>query len=179
MSASGVLVHRLPGRVRVRIDGRRGDPKYFTDLSEDISRLPGVDRVKANPSTASVVIEFSETTENLMQQLHDNNLSVDLPVESRDTPAGQARQDAERASTHPFHLVSNRELNPMFMLGAVFAVLGVVQTFRGKILVPSLSVLWYAMEAFRQSGVTRAAADGEEVRHAGRDAVSGKDDMLH
>jgi hypothetical protein len=43
----------------------------------------------------------------------------------------------------------------MFMAGTALTVVGLVQTFRGKIIVPSITAFWYALEAFRTSGKNR------------------------
>jgi cation transport ATPase len=162
MATAAIIVHQLPGRVRLRLDEKRGDPEYFSALSENVSHLNGVEQVKVNPSTGSMVIEFSDSTENLVQQLQQQDLSVENQYEKNKPTSRPAPVNSGVGSTTPFHLVSNRDINPMFMLAAALAALGVVQTFRGKILVPSLSVLWYAMQAFRQSKASRAAVDDME-----------------
>jgi len=65
------------------------------------------------------------------------------------------KQDIDQAvrnsGIRPFRLVSGREINPMFMVGSALAIVGLVQTFRGKIVVPSVTAFWYALEAFRAS----------------------------
>ena len=165
MPVNAQVAHRLPGRIRLRVGEKRGDPAYFSTLSEDVSRCDGVEHVKVNPATGSVVIEFSDSAENLEQQLRQVGVSIMLneTPSARNTP-----RTAGNGHVAPFHLVSNREITPMFMLGTMLAAVGIVQTLRGKILVPSLSVLWYAIEAFRQSGVARTgvtSTDGELTRH--------------
>lgn len=166
MAVQAEVAHTLPGRIRLRLREKRGDTAYFASLSEEVMICDGVERVKANAATGTILIEFSGRTEDLAGQLGQHGVSF-LPsappnVENRPQPS------SGNGNATPFHLVSNREINPMFMLGTALAVVGIVQALRGKILVPSLSVLWYAMEAFRQSGPARASgsnADGEFHRH--------------
>jgi DNA/RNA endonuclease YhcR with UshA esterase domain len=150
MTTTAVIVHQLPGRLRLRFSEGRGDAEYFSALSDIIAHINGVDQVKTNASTGSVVIEFSDTAENLTQRLQQQGVSIANPSKTDHADVQQYKPD--RHNTVPFHLVSNRDINPMFMLGALLTAVGVVQTFRGKVLVPSISVLWYAIEAFRQSG---------------------------
>lgn len=167
-AANAVMVHRLPGRVRLRLEDKRGDTDYFSTLSEEIAGVPGIDSIKVNPMTGSVVIIFSGTTEELIRQLGDRQLVVEIPQE----PESKQRAAMAGSSNHvePFLLVSNRDINPMFMLGSVLSVIGIVQAFRGKILVSSLSALWYALQAFRQAQAQHpphVATNETEKRQAG------------
>lgn len=148
---TAAIVHQLPGRVRLRLNERRGDAGYFSALAEDVSRLDGVDRVKVNAATASMVIEYSDTAEGLMQALRQHALSIERPPEtavpsSRGGTVAPGRRDAA-----PFHIVSNRGIDPMFMLGTLCVAVGAVQVFRGRIMVPAVAFLWYAMDAFQRS----------------------------
>jgi hypothetical protein len=54
------------------------------------------------------------------------------------------------------NLVSGRDINVMFMLGALMVAVGIVQIYRGRILVPAISAFWYAVNAFRESGKSRS-----------------------
>ena len=39
------IVHRIAGRMRVRVPSRRGDPAYFSTVEETLRSLNGVDCV--------------------------------------------------------------------------------------------------------------------------------------
>ncbi len=43
-------------RVRLRVLERRGDAGYFAQVVEKLAQLPGIERVEANPLTASVLV---------------------------------------------------------------------------------------------------------------------------
>lgn len=166
MPAQAEIAHALPGRIRLRLREKRGDAAYFSSLSEDVANCDGVERVKANATTGTILVVYSGRTEDLAGQLGRHGISFTQPVRH----AAEMRPRASRwnGGAAPFHLVSNRDINPMFMLGTALAAMGIVQTLRGKVLVPSLTLLWYAMEAFRHSNAVRAAAgsgDGEFHRH--------------
>ena len=180
MTAHAVIVHQLPGRLRLRLNQQRGDSAYFSALSENLARLDSVEQVKVNASTGSVVIEFSDTTEHLIQQLRQHDLSVEKQdkkntLHNRPVPG----KGGIASDTAPFHLVSNRDINAMFMVGTLFAAISVVQTFRGKILVPSLAALWCAIEAFRKSRVSPTAANGTQERNPRHDVVPGNIGISH
>lgn len=169
MTAVAEIVHRMPGRIRLRVPERRGDEAYFSALSEQISRLDGISHAKANPRTGSIVIEFFDDERSMMQELQNQGLSIEQRVISPPRKNDQSRPfSTSDDDVEPFHIVSNRDINPMFMLGTLLAAVGIVQTFRGKILVPSLSVLWYAMEAFQRSKISPTKTIDTEGNLAGR-----------
>ena len=50
------IVHRIAGRMRVRVPSRRGDPAYFATVEETLRSLNGVERVEADPLTGGILI---------------------------------------------------------------------------------------------------------------------------
>lgn len=54
----GQIVHRLPGRVRVRIDRLHNDIKYGDDLKQTVAALRGVTEVRINTLASSIVINY-------------------------------------------------------------------------------------------------------------------------
>jgi heavy-metal-associated domain-containing protein len=61
VSPKGVRVaHAIPGRIRLKIEQIRNDPARAWDVEEQLSRLPGVSDVEANPVTGSVIVRFED-----------------------------------------------------------------------------------------------------------------------
>lgn len=148
MQESIVVAHRIPGRMRLRIPGKRGDPHYFEQFSEACKRLDDVASVRVNPGTGSVTVEFNGTEEQLLAQLRERcDVRIDEPASS-DLSGNVPRVTSQLP---PFHLVTGHDINPMFMTAAALAALSLVQLTRGKILAPSVTLLWYAIGAYRQS----------------------------
>jgi hypothetical protein len=134
------VAHQSPGRVRLTIDGRRGDSAFFHQLAQRCAALTGVNRVRINPTAASLVVEYRGTLQALIRQAaglfaFDGSIKPGLAA---DEPL-------------PFALVSGRELNPMFMSGAAFALLGLIQSLRGRVTVPAATAFWYAATNFQQA----------------------------
>lgn len=148
MSEPIVVIHRIPGRMRLRIPGRRGDAHYFEQFSDTCGRVDGVSTVRANPGTASVMVEFAGSEGQFLEQLQEGcDVRIDQPV-----PRGRSRNVPRTAGAeNSVHLVAGRDINPMFMTAAALATLGVIQLARGKILAPSVTLMWYAVDAFRLS----------------------------
>jgi hypothetical protein len=147
MATNAVLVHRIPGRARLLLHDRRGDAAYFSDLSESFGRIENVQSARTNPTTGSITLEFIGDLEALLKQAEESNLftiteSV-LPQRRSSSPL------SARAS--PVNLISSRDVNRMFMVGSVLVVIGVVQTIRGELFPPAVSVFWMAAQAFRMA----------------------------
>jgi hypothetical protein len=148
MTAKAVIVHQIPGRIRIRIPEKRGDSAYFLELSEKLAGIDNVQNVKTNAATGSVVIEFSSSLDTVIEKLRLLDLDVDM---QQSLPEKQPVSMPRDRVMKPLNIVSGREINSMFMMGSLLTVIGLAQTFRGKILAPALTAFWYAMEAFRQS----------------------------
>ncbi len=148
MSTTAVVVHRLPGRVRLSIPEKRGDSDYFNALSRRLSGVDGVLGVKANAVAGSIVLQFSGVLQEVLRRagapaLFELEGAVDGP---QSAPPARALQS--------INLVSGREITPMFMAGVLFSAIGLLQSFRGRLMVPAATAFWYATSTFQQAGVT-------------------------
>jgi hypothetical protein len=52
------VAHALPGRVRLKIPRVKANPKLARQAQEKLSRVPGIQRVEANPATGSLLILY-------------------------------------------------------------------------------------------------------------------------
>jgi hypothetical protein len=53
------IVHHVPGRLRIRVMGVRGaETEFFTAVQGVIGALHGVDSVRINPASSSIVIDY-------------------------------------------------------------------------------------------------------------------------
>jgi cation transport ATPase len=52
------VVHRLPGRVRIRVPGARRNGAMLEEIGEYIRGIEGVRSVEANPVTGSVLVHY-------------------------------------------------------------------------------------------------------------------------
>lgn len=142
-----VIVHQIPGRMRLRIPAMRGDSGYFSALSDKLENIEGVAMVKVNPASASIVLGYAGEAQMLLEKMRELELDPRIEEHVGDAP--------RHSGIQPVRLISGRDINPMFMLGTALTVVGLVQTFRGQIVVPSVTVFWYALEAFRNAGKNR------------------------
>jgi hypothetical protein len=142
------IAHHIPGRARFLIPDKRGDAQYFAWLADEFSRIDSVRKVKTNPDTGSLTVEFTDDLSDLVQSARAHDLfSVDPDQATQsETPAPL------EFSALPVNLVTGREIDAMFMLGTAMGAAGLFQLMRGRVLVPAMSFFWYAMQAFSRSG---------------------------
>jgi hypothetical protein len=160
------IAHETPGRVRVRLPDLRGDAEAFARLEDTLLESQLFQGVRANPVTASLVLEFSGPREQVLEALRAR-----LPFELEFSAAPAASRVPSRADSQvdPVRLVSGKDINAMFLAGTLFGAVGLVQAFRGRIMLPALSAFWCASNAFRLA----RAEKGDEAAVNEASATSG------
>lgn len=147
MAENAVIAHQIPGRIRFRLLERRGDVAYFSELARKLGHIEAVDRVKPNPATGSVVLEYSGGLNALIEQMRLQDVYMNIRRNPQQSPPALT----PRIPNNSFRLVSGRDINPLFMAASFMLIIGVVQTLRGRILIPSLSAFSYAFAGFRRA----------------------------
>ncbi len=89
-------LHHVPGRLRVRMPAIRNNAQITSEV-EDLFDIYGVDDLKINPLTGSVVIHFDPTLvshDRILQILKTKGLFDDSQIVSSDEKLQQASQTA-------------------------------------------------------------------------------------
>jgi hypothetical protein len=137
------VLHAIPGRLRIRAPGLRGQPESLNVLAELIAEMPGVRRVSNNPATGSVLI------------LHEPERCAELAAQLVEQEALQktaepaiGQQLAERLGVTGRHVESLIGARFDLRGAAALLLLGVAiaQVARGNVLVPATTAAWYALE---------------------------------
>lgn len=133
MIPDAILCHVCPGRARLRIESMRGDEAWFHALEQALSEH--FDEVLARSSTGSIVLRDARISRGYLHAVAANQELFRLEETQRD------------ASQRPGFAVDPRATYAS--LGVVFVVLAVIQAYRGRLLAPTATLLWYAIEAMR------------------------------
>jgi hypothetical protein len=144
MTLRAQVAHFTEGRVRIQLPEQRGDRELFDYIVQLIEQSGLVRSARANPVTGSIVLEFDGRPEDLLAKLQ-----ALVPIAIVPPQAARQLRSPLAGATAPFKLVSGRDINPMVMAGTLFGAVGVVQTLRGRLLLPALSAFWIAANAFR------------------------------
>jgi hypothetical protein len=155
------IVHRLPGRLRIKFDKQKGDVAFFSMLCNELRTCPGVLDVTANPVTASALIQHAGGEPKVLQFAAAHRLFN--VITSNGSPADtQARMAAGLGSfSRDLKRVSggSMDLNALVVMG--LTGLAIQQAIQGNIMAPALSLLWYAYSASRMTPVGREQQPGE------------------
>jgi len=52
------VAHQVPGRVRMKIPGAKGNPEMLQQIAQTFAAIPGIERITVNPTTGSLVIRY-------------------------------------------------------------------------------------------------------------------------
>jgi hypothetical protein len=145
------VCHATSGRLRIRIDARRRDAAYFAQLAEKIGRLPGIRRVEPNALTGTVLI-LHTLAQGRVRSAIESFAGVSLAPEDpqpslgRLVPAGPGKRHAPASAGIP---TDTRGLAILALLG-----LAIHQAIEGNVMVPAVSLLWYAFNLFERGDGT-------------------------
>ena len=132
------IEHRLPGRLRIRLPAMRGDAVFFSELEEALATHSGLGNVTVSPATASVLFEDIELGDRSFERLARAQGWFEVRAPKRQRTARQASHQA----VAPGMMAAMREMRPSLAL--ILVALALVQAARGQLMVPALSLLWFA-----------------------------------
>jgi hypothetical protein len=135
-AARAWIAHRLPGRVRLRFAGKRGDAAFLTACADEIRTLPGVRSVETGATACSLLILHEGPFEPIGLEAVSRGLFVlgdEQPEPSADVAALAAA------------------VPPMLAAAGGLGALALLQLSRGAILPPAITLLWYAASLARRA----------------------------
>jgi hypothetical protein len=142
--SAAYVCHQTNGRARVRIPSRRGDGDFFTRVEKRLQECPAIEELYVNSSTASVLV------------FHGSKLELGTVFAYavrhglfRLAPDGQVRvrQSAREKFVSVDHEIRKLTGNEVDLGGLAFVALAgcaLYQLWRGEILAPATTLLWYA-----------------------------------
>jgi hypothetical protein len=86
---SAYLVHKIPGRARLRIPGRRRDTGFFQRVQDNLAHCPDVSLVEVAPATGSVLIFHQGGLDRVRRFARQHNLFELKSRESKPIPLGK------------------------------------------------------------------------------------------
>jgi hypothetical protein len=52
------VAHQIPGRVRMKIPGAKGNPEMLQQIAQTFAAIPGIEQITVNPATGSLVMRY-------------------------------------------------------------------------------------------------------------------------
>ncbi|GIW00554.1 hypothetical protein [Roseiflexus sp.] len=145
MLPTGYVAHRTGDRVRLRIPARKGDTAYFARVEQELAACGRVGFVEANPLTASILLHYSGTEDDLRRDAVDLGLFTIEAI----PPAANPALNAAAARIDQIDRMIQRSSNGSFdLLEVAFVGLvgaSIVQALRGQALGPASTLMAHAL----------------------------------
>lgn len=141
------LIHRLPGRLRMRLPDQRKDQAFLDDLASRMSMHEGIERVTCDAVTGSLLIRHSlddATLDRILEQQFDLALA---PAPVPTVHNGLAPLNATmNAVDYGLRRATGGSTDLRVVLFLLLMGLAVRQMLRGQVMVPAVTLLWQAFE---------------------------------
>lgn len=145
MMPNAHIVHQARGRIRLQVREKCKDPAYFDAIREQLEGLAGIDEVRTNCTTGSIILLHSlENNRELLKRLpqlalfeitdcQQHDASAFTPLRSGLTGIEQLLRNGTAGSV---------DLKTVAFIGVMGLTLH--QIMRGQVLGPALPMLWNA-----------------------------------
>jgi len=148
-----VVVHKMAGRMRIRVPSKKGDAGYFGSVKDTLSTLAGVEGVEVTPYTASVLVRGLATVEAVTDAAKSRGLfSLKEERAVKVTTFHDAVAERVGALDERIKTATGATFD---LPGLAFAALmgaGIYQIARGNFTAPAwYTAFWYALGIFGKS----------------------------
>jgi hypothetical protein len=142
------ISHFTARRLRIKVPEKRRNMGFFAAVAERLAAWESVERVEANPLTASVLIHFSDPQRLFFEAVAKNDM---FEIDFDAVFAPPSEPVVSRAAAQSFE-IADHELrrwtdNQIDIRGVLFLMLlagGVFQLLRRRVETPAPTLLWYA-----------------------------------
>ena len=146
MTVEAYILHRLPGRVRLKIPDRMGDPAYFAELEKQLPAYTKFKKIQANPETGSLLLTDGKIDlDDLSDYAKENDLFV---VSEAPAPAKPLSDNFMAPITGANAALKTRTAGRLDLAEIAFLAMmgfGIFRLIRGKLSAPPwYTAFWYA-----------------------------------
>ena len=139
------IVHRLSDRLRLKIVEKRRDAAWFDEVAASLEQIPGVIQVESRPLSGSFLIRH-EPDDLLEQRLRQSGLFQFSDPTPPSAPVLDTLTDVVSRSDQALERRTGGRTNLRSLLILVLVALAILQTLRGRILVPAASLVIFAAQ---------------------------------
>jgi hypothetical protein len=145
------IVHRMPGRSRLRTLGMKGNEEYFNQLQAALSQAEGVRSVRVNPLTESILLEHEKPIEEVVLEAERRGY-LRLENGTHESYLVQINRALSESDEKLRQATAGRlDLETLTFLG--FVAGGIFQVARGHALPAGVTLLRYAVELVGSAGL--------------------------
>lgn len=144
------VAHMTAGRLRLRIPERRNDDAFFVAVRQRVSEWPGIDEVRVNPLTASVLVFFGDAAVALAYARQSDLFEIRKAEPARPAVllADGAYHKARSLNSRIRRLTGGVvDLGSLMLLALLLAA--IYEIYRGNFRTSAFSLLWHAGSLLR------------------------------
>ncbi|HJU17502.1 MAG TPA: hypothetical protein VJ770_13670 [Stellaceae bacterium] len=142
------ISHATPNRIRLKVPARRHDAAFFRTVENRLTGWRHVERVEVNPTTASILVHFSDPVALMHEAMTGNDLfQIIYPQEGGDPSSRPLLSRVQEAAATADGSLRHWTGGSLDLRTAVFAILlvsGLQQLALGNVAAPAATLLWYA-----------------------------------
>jgi hypothetical protein len=150
MTTTAWVVHRIAGRLRLRLPEHKGDAPFFAALAETAQSLQGVVGTRASPLVASLVIEHEVPEPGGIEAMLG---AIGLDLVEGEPPAEpplEVLKSGLAAVERELRGITGNAADLRTLGFLALATAGLVQVARGQTLSAASSLLWHATDLLRE-----------------------------
>ncbi|NJD06463.1 MAG: hypothetical protein FIA97_08175 [Methylococcaceae bacterium] len=158
MATKGYLVHRVPGRARLKFPAFRGNREFFANLNRQLEGRPGVLAITVNAATGSLLLEHDLSTplEHILEPPVREGL-FDYVEQEPPPPAPVPAPSLVAVAAKGVDLVNQGlaatsggrvDLPSVYFLAHIG--MGILEVTRGHVMPPAITLFWRALEGVRK-----------------------------
>ncbi len=137
--------------MRIRIPSKRRDAEFFVLAADTLADCPGIDWLRPNFQTGSILLGYnSDTTPEQIAEFAQTHQLFSLSSASHEAdPVSEKARPGLATLEGGLQRLSVRGIDLRSAAFLVLLILGLAQIFRGQIMAPAVTLLWYALEALK------------------------------
>lgn len=150
MPPDAIVVHRLPGRLRLRLTELRNDPEALANVAAKLRATPGIQAVEANAVTGSLLLRYEGLEAEIMPAAASaGGFRIVTDGEREATDMRGRLDEGMRNLSRGLQTVTGGEMDLNGLLVVGLTILAIQQAIEGNVMVPAAALLWNAYQAAR------------------------------
>jgi cation transport ATPase len=95
------VAHQVPGRVRMKVPGAKGNPEMLQQIAQTFAAIPGIQQITVNPATGSLVMRYDTDQHDEFHDHFCNHVGhARPPTNEIDALANKIEAEAEFLARH-------------------------------------------------------------------------------
>jgi hypothetical protein len=160
MKAAAQVIHQTNGRTRLRVLEKRRDEQYFSIIKKQLAELQGIEMVKTNPLSSSILLLHPESAhEDILADIEKLKIFELKGAANAPQNAGVnlgTLFDSFSGFERGF-MGQTQNIHPLLFV--LLIGLAIRQILRGEIMAPAIPLLRYAMDIALNANINQPKAN--------------------